>query len=131
MVYTKGGGSDESPQHPFTAVVERSGLSAGDAAHVNVEELTANADGLYRLTDLDAYMAKAMAEYENIEDTPMAVKSVAQTESTSQPTSIYNLQGQRHRVGLYRTHVNIHFRVLAAIRFCRRGFPLQSSNSVG
>jgi glucose-1-phosphatase len=62
---------------------------------VTVEGLNANADGLYRLADLDAHIAKAMAEYEAIEDVPTAVKSVTQPESTSQPAAIYNLQGQR------------------------------------
>ena len=62
---------------------------------VTVEGLTANADGLYRLADLDAHIAKAMAEYDAIEDVPMAVRSVTQSESTSQSADIYNLQGQR------------------------------------
>ena len=35
---------------------------------VTVEGLTANSDGLYRLADLDARMAGAMAEYDAIED---------------------------------------------------------------
>ncbi len=35
---------------------------------VTVEGLTANGDGLYRLADLDARMAEAMAEYDAIED---------------------------------------------------------------
>ena len=62
---------------------------------VNVEGLTANADGLYRLADLDAHIANAMAEYEAIEDVPTAVGSAAQPEAASQPAAIYNLQGQR------------------------------------
>ena len=62
---------------------------------VTVEGLTANADGLYRLDDLDAHIAKAMAEYEAIEDVPTAVRSVTQPEATSQPAAIYNLHGQR------------------------------------
>jgi glucose-1-phosphatase len=37
---------------------------------VTVEGLTANDDGLYRLSDLDNRMAEAMTEYENIEDAP-------------------------------------------------------------
>ena len=37
---------------------------------VTVEGLTANDDGLYRLSDLDNRMAEAMSEYENIEDAP-------------------------------------------------------------
>ena len=60
---------------------------------VTVEGLTANADGLYRLADLDAHIAKAMAEYEAIEDVPTAVRSVTQPESTSQSAAIYNLHG--------------------------------------
>ena len=35
---------------------------------VTIEGLTTNADGLYRLADLDARMAEAMAEYDAIED---------------------------------------------------------------
>ena len=62
---------------------------------VTVEDLTANADGLYRLADLDAHIAKAMAEYEAIEDVSTAVRSVTQPEATSQPAAIYNLHGQR------------------------------------
>ena len=37
---------------------------------VTIEGLTANEDGLYRLSDLDNRMAEAMTEYENIEDAP-------------------------------------------------------------
>ena len=37
---------------------------------VTIEGLTANDDGLYRLSDLDNRMAEAMTEYENIEDAP-------------------------------------------------------------
>ena len=37
---------------------------------VTVEGLTANDDGLYRLSDLDNRMAEAMTEYEKIEDAP-------------------------------------------------------------
>ena len=62
---------------------------------VTVEGLTANVDGLYRLADLDAHIANAMAEYEAIEDVPTAVRSVTQPEYTSQSAAIYNLQGQR------------------------------------
>ena len=35
---------------------------------ITIEGLTPNADGLYRLSDLDARMAEAMAEYDAIED---------------------------------------------------------------
>jgi glucose-1-phosphatase len=62
---------------------------------VTIEGLTANSDGLYRLSDLDAHMANAMAEYDAIEDAPTTVKSVSQSEATSQSAAIYNLQGQR------------------------------------
>jgi len=42
---------------------------------VTVEGLTANSDGLYRLEDLDARFAEAMAEYEAIEDEATSVSS--------------------------------------------------------
>ena len=61
---------------------------------VTIEGLTANADGLYRLSDLDAHMADAMAEYDAIED-DTTVRSVTQPDGASQPAAIYNLQGQR------------------------------------
>ena len=60
-----------------------------------IEGLSANADGLYRLADLDAHMAKAMAEYEAIEDVPTAVRAASHSEADTQPAAIYNLQGQR------------------------------------
>ena len=72
---------------------------------VTVEGLTANADGLYRLSDLDAQMTNAMSEYEAIEDVPTAVRSVAQPESTSQSAAIFNLQG--HRLDSLQSGVNI------------------------
>ena len=62
---------------------------------VTVTGLTANSDGLYRLSDLDARFAEAMAAYEAIEDVPTAVRSVSQTEANPQSAAIYNLQGQR------------------------------------
>ena len=61
---------------------------------VTIEGMTANADGLYRLADLDEHMAQAMAEYEAIEDVPTAVSAARHSEA-SQPAAIYNLQGQR------------------------------------
>ena len=61
---------------------------------VTVEGLTANADGLYRLCDLDARMAETMAEYDAIEDVS-AVGAAAPAGSPSQSAAIYNLQGQR------------------------------------
>ena len=39
------------------------------------EVLTPNADGLYRLSDIDARMAEAMTEYESIEDVPTTVRA--------------------------------------------------------
>jgi glucose-1-phosphatase len=59
---------------------------------VTVEGLTANGDGLYRLADLDTRMAKAMAEYDAIEDVPTTVRSATMR---NQSDTIYNLQGQR------------------------------------
>lgn len=41
---------------------------------VTVEGLTPNADGLYRLTDLNARFAETMAEYDAIEDTPTDIR---------------------------------------------------------
>ncbi len=61
---------------------------------VTVEGLTANADGLYRLADIDARMAKAMEEYDAIEDIPTGVNAVAR-QSASSANSVYSLQGQR------------------------------------
>ena len=61
---------------------------------VTVEGLTANADGLYRLSDIDARMAETMAEYDAIEDVS-AVGAAAPAGSPSQSAAIYNLQGQR------------------------------------
>jgi glucose-1-phosphatase len=44
---------------------------------VTVEGLTANADGLYRLADLDARFAATMAEYDAIEDAETGVRPAA------------------------------------------------------
>ena len=59
---------------------------------VTIEGLTANSDGLYRLTDLDNRMAEAMAEYDAIEDIPTAVTSATRTVTTSDERS-YTLSG--------------------------------------
>ena len=59
---------------------------------VTIEGLTANSDGLYRLTDLDARMAGAMAEYDAIEDAPTGVTSATRTVITSEGRS-YTLSG--------------------------------------
>ncbi len=61
---------------------------------VKVDGMTANSDGLYLLSDLDACMAKAMAEYEAISDVPTAVNAPVARPSEVQQTKIYNLQGQ-------------------------------------
>ena len=62
---------------------------------ITVEGLTANSDGLYRLADLDARMASAMAEYDAIEDVPTAVSNVSKSDLEASSAAIYNLQGQR------------------------------------
>ena len=71
-------------------------LSPGEppmALPVTIEGLTSNADGLYSLSDLDARMAETMAEYDAIEDIPVAVST--QTVKPESPNSKwYNLQGQ-------------------------------------
>lgn len=62
---------------------------------VTIEGLSANSDGLYRLSDLDTRMAEAMAEYDAIEDAPTAVSATINNESASQSAAIYNLMGQQ------------------------------------
>ena len=62
---------------------------------VTVEGLTPNADGLYRLVDLDRHIAAAMAEYEAIEDAPTTVRTVTQPSAAPQSAVVYNLKGQR------------------------------------
>ena len=59
---------------------------------VTIEGLTANSDGLYRLADLDARMAEAMAEYDAIEDATTAVSSATRTVITGEGRS-YTLSG--------------------------------------
>ena len=61
---------------------------------VAVNGLTANSDGLYRLSDLDARFAEAMAEYEAIVDDETAVEAVQQS-ANGHSAAIFNLQGQR------------------------------------
>ena len=58
---------------------------------VTIEGLTANSDGLYRLTDLDGRMAGAMAEYDAIEDAPTAVSST--TRAGTDEGHSYKLNG--------------------------------------
>ncbi len=71
---------------------------------VTIEGLTANDDGLYRHADFDAHMAKAMAEYEAIEDAPTSIEAVGQP-AAAQSAVIYNLQG--HRLNAPQPGVNI------------------------
>ena len=61
---------------------------------VTVEGLTANADGLYRLEDLDARFAEAMAEYDAIEDSETAVPPAARIIPISDGRA-YTLNGIR------------------------------------
>ena len=44
---------------------------------VTIDGLTANADGLYRLADLDARFAETMAEYDAIEDVPADIPAAS------------------------------------------------------
>ncbi len=60
---------------------------------VTIEGLTANSDGLYRLSDIDGRLADAMSEYDAIVDETTAVSAPAT--SQAQRASIYNLQGQQ------------------------------------
>jgi glucose-1-phosphatase len=59
---------------------------------VTIEGLTANSDGLYRLADLDARMAGAMAEYDAIEDAPTGVTAATRTVATDEG-HFYTLNG--------------------------------------
>jgi len=58
---------------------------------VTVEGLSANADGLYRLSDFDAHMAATMAEYDAIEDVSTAVSSARIVPLST--AKAYTLQG--------------------------------------
>jgi glucose-1-phosphatase len=62
---------------------------------ITIKGLTANSDGLYRLSDLDARMTETMGEYDAITDAPTAIRTVSQAETALQSAVIYNLQGQR------------------------------------
>ena len=59
---------------------------------VTIKGLTANSDGLYRLSDIDARFAEAMNEYDAIEDAPTLIKEV---KTDHQSSAIYNLHGKR------------------------------------
>jgi hypothetical protein len=62
----------------------------------------ANADGLYRLADLDTRMAEAMAEYEAIEDAPTAVPaaSLVAPESDSRSYTLTGVQASDSTRGI-------------------------------
>jgi len=59
---------------------------------VTVEGLSANEDGLYSMTDLDARFAETMAEYDAIEDAATDVSSAARIIPINQGRS-YTLSG--------------------------------------
>ena len=61
---------------------------------VTIDGLSANADGLYRLADVDARFAEAMAEYDAIEDAATDVPSPARIVPISQGRS-YTLGGMQ------------------------------------
>jgi len=60
-----------------------------------MDGLTANSDGLYRYADVDALFARAMAEYDAIEDLPTGVKPVVRPAGTLRTGAVYNMQGQK------------------------------------
>jgi glucose-1-phosphatase len=60
---------------------------------VTIEGLTANADGLYRLEDLNNRMAEAMAEYDAIEDIPTSIPAASTRAVTFSEDSAYTLGG--------------------------------------
>ncbi len=81
----------------YTQMHKRTLFSGGETPmvlSVTVDGLTPNADGLYRLSDIDARMDEAMKEYEAIEDTPSAIKAMTKEAGTAQD-SVYSLQGQK------------------------------------
>ena len=59
---------------------------------VTVEGLSANEDGLYRLTDLDARFGETIAEYDAIEDDPTAISSATRSVSVTDGRA-YTLNG--------------------------------------
>jgi len=61
---------------------------------VTFEGLTANSDGLYRLSDVDSRFAEAMAEYDAIEDAPTDISTHNNVEPAPNSAKIYNMQGQ-------------------------------------
>ena len=61
---------------------------------ITISGLTANSDGLYRLADVAAHFAAAMAEYDAIVDDVTAVEAVKPTDN-ARSAAVFNLQGQR------------------------------------
>lgn len=62
---------------------------------VTVEGLTPNADGLYRLADLDVRFTETINEYEAITDDATSISAPQQAPAASASASYYNLQGIR------------------------------------
>lgn len=60
---------------------------------VTIEGLTANSDGLYRLSDLDARMAETMTEYDAIKDTETSAIPAPATTIPSGSARSYTLSG--------------------------------------
>lgn len=60
---------------------------------VTITGLTANADGLYRLEDLDRRMLETMAEYDAIEDTPTSIPAASARTVTPGEAGTYTLGG--------------------------------------
>ena len=60
---------------------------------VTITGLTANADGLYRLEDLDRRMLETMAEYEAIEDTPTSIPAASARTVTPGEAGTFTLGG--------------------------------------
>jgi len=60
---------------------------------VTITGLTANADGLYCLEDLDRRMLETMAEYEAIEDTPTSIPAASARTVTPGEAGTYTLGG--------------------------------------
>ncbi len=81
----------------YTQMHNRTLFSGGEAPMVlpvTVEGLIPNADGLYRLADIDKRMDDTMKEYEAIEDVPTAIKAMTK-EAENAPDSVYSLHGQK------------------------------------
>ena len=60
---------------------------------VTIEGLTANSDGLYRLSDLDARMAETMEEYDAIEDAKTSAIAAPASNVPTGSVRSYTLNG--------------------------------------